>query len=55
MLENSDFKLLSEDIERVPLPTDDNLGSIRILDKIHVFTEFCPIKSIILGYMSDTA
>ena len=53
-MDDRNFHLFEGDVEGV-LPTDDSIGMKAVSDRINVFTEFCPIKSIIVGFMSDTS
>lgn len=41
--------------ESMPLPTDNTVGFKKVTEKIHVFSEFVPLKSVVLGYMSKTS
>jgi len=49
------FNFCSEKINNSALPSKDTIGHLETKLKINSFTEFAPIKGVILGYMGDTA
>ncbi len=46
------FKLVES---KIPLPSSNCIGTLKIEKPVHVFTEFCPVKSTMIGYMDNSA
>jgi len=56
-MDNLQFKLFEKELskEDIFLPHQNTIGDKVITDKVHVFTEWAPVKSLILGYFGDSS
>ena len=49
------FTPQTERVTNPPMPTKDTLGHLQAKLKLNSFTEFAPVKGLVLGYMGNTA
>lgn len=49
------FTLQTEKVVNPPMPDDKTLGHLQTKLKVDCWTEFAPLKGVVLGYMGDTA